>query len=364
MYSCAQLQMVFQTKGYSNKLTLWSADKDRLTSALNFAPSSQGRRPCDLTSKPGGKKGDTENSMDYEEQGRRKPIGRHECAIFTNREHEAAESCRSYKNCEKNPGHENFISVQVFKDIYLSRLQSDEQREKFRSRIDKTVRLRVDCTSQARPDVDKMAEYRGSSKMRVGTGCVYSVQEPKYDEPCVCFKCDGNVAKKQWRFNVMTAKHVVYNMEEAKETKIDFFYDDDSCNRPRDGRMKSARGVEVIRSEPDMDWCEMWCVTCDEDLGERIEKFDKRVSNNCKLTYQDLSQLGLLSSGDEDCLPALIVSHPHGQPKKITVGEVTHQDIENFRVYYNTPTCPGSSGAPVFGDTRLWGLLPVHSGSA
>ncbi|GFS24263.1 hypothetical protein ElyMa_001659200 [Elysia marginata] len=123
--------------------------------------------------------------------------GGHECAIFTSREHEAAESCWGYKNCEKNPGHKNFISVQDFKDNYLPRLQSDEQRELLRSWIDKTVRLRVDCTSQARPDDDDMAEYRGTSKMRVGTGCVWYVEEPKYDEPCDCPKCGGNVARKQ-----------------------------------------------------------------------------------------------------------------------------------------------------------------------
>ncbi|GFR82260.1 hypothetical protein ElyMa_000622600 [Elysia marginata] len=183
-------------------------------------------------------------------------LGRHECAIFTSREHEAAESCHSYKNCEKNPGHENFISAQDFINNYLPRLQSDEEREKFRSMIDKTVRLRVDCTSRARPDDDDMAGDRGTNKMRVGTGYVCNVDKPKYNEPCVCSNCHGNVARKQWRFTVHTAEHVVYNTEEAKETKIDFFYDDDSSDT--DGRMKSAWGVEVRESAPDRDWCDMW----------------------------------------------------------------------------------------------------------
>ncbi|GFR75020.1 hypothetical protein ElyMa_002178000 [Elysia marginata] len=97
----------------------------------------------------------------------KKNYSRHECAIFTSREHEAAESFWGYENCEKNPGHENFISVQDFKDNYLPRLQSDEQRERFRSRIDRTVRLRVNCTSRTRPDDDDMAEYRGTSMIRV-----------------------------------------------------------------------------------------------------------------------------------------------------------------------------------------------------
>ncbi|GFS18618.1 hypothetical protein ElyMa_003267600, partial [Elysia marginata] len=233
--------------------------------------------------------------------------GGHECAIFTSREHEAAESCWGYKNCEKNPGHKNFISVQDCKDIYLPRLQSDYQREKFRSWIDRTVRLRVNCTSQDRPDGYPMAEYRGNSIMRVGTGSVRYVEKPKYNKPCVCPKCHGNVARKQWRFRVLTAQHVVYNTEEAKKTKIDFFYDDDSCKS--DGRMKSVWGVEVTGCGADTDWCLMLCVTCDEDLGERIEKIDSGYELDDKLTYRDLSQLGLLPSGDEDL--ALIVSHPH-----------------------------------------------------
>ncbi|GFS24266.1 hypothetical protein ElyMa_001659300 [Elysia marginata] len=134
--------------------------------------------------------------------------------------------------------------------------------------------------------------------------------------------------------------------------------------------MKSAWGVKVIRSRPDMDRCCMDCVTCDEYLGERIEEFDSsfvldedhQVVWYDKLTYRDLSQLGLLPSGDEDCEPVLIVSHPHGQPKKITVGKVTDQDEEIDRLDYNTPTCPGSSGATVFRSGRLWGWS-VHSGS-
>ncbi|GFR75016.1 hypothetical protein ElyMa_002177900 [Elysia marginata] len=124
--------------------------------------------------------------------------------------------------------------------------------------------------------------------------------------------------------------------------------------------MKSAWGVEVIGSRPNMDCCGMLCVTCDEDLGKRIDRHDVFHDDPYR---HDLSQLGLLPSGHKDCDFALIVSHPHGQPKNITVGEVTHQDRENQRVDYNTPTCPGSSGAIVFRSYRWLWLLPVHCGS-
>ena len=46
---------------------------------------------------------------------------------------------------------------------------------------------------------------------------------------------------------------------------------------------------------------------------------------------------------------ALVVSHPHGQPKKITVGK-WRRDVDKEDVFYeeyHAATCPGSSGAPV-----------------
>ncbi|GFR76033.1 hypothetical protein ElyMa_000470800 [Elysia marginata] len=128
--------------------------------------------------------------------------------------------------------------------------------------------------------------------------------------------------------------------------------------------MKSVCALKVDRSIYDRDRCEMLCVTCDEDLGDKIQsayhyRFDK-------LNHQDLSDLGLLPSFDKDCRPVLIVSHPHGKAKKITAGEVKYRfrDGGYLRLEYNTPTCPGSSGAPVFGYYRdVWSLSPVHSGT-
>ncbi|GFR69986.1 hypothetical protein ElyMa_005643700 [Elysia marginata] len=296
-------------------------------------------------------------------QGRRQPTWVDpECEIFTKREHEGAESGFNWKYCKKNPGHEKFISAQDFKDNYLPRLQSREKREVFRSLIlDATVRLRVHCTSLDRPDDDQMAAHRGTCRMRVGTGFICYVYRPEYNKPCICRECNGKVARKQWRFGVKTAQHVVYNTEEAKETKIDLFCDDESCEK--DGRMKSVWGVEVECSFSNMDFCDIWCVTCDEDLGERISSAWPYRSD-IKLNCQDVSDLGLLPSCDEDCDPALIVSHPHGQPKKITVGELRYRDKENLRLEYDTPTCPGSSGAPVFWLYRdSFFFSPVHSGS-
>ena len=117
------------------------------------------------------------------------------------------------------------------------------------------------------------------------------------------------------------------------------------------------------------DVCFMDCVTHDEALGERIKSL--RTSLNSELTERldlDLSILDFLPPCEGGRSPTLIVSHPHGQPKKITLGQGrygVHPVVE-----YNAATCPGSSGAPVFvfhtdpSNRRLNLWIPtVHSGS-
>ena len=286
--------------------------------------------------------------------------GHHECEILSGElESEAAESGSLWRNCKKNPGHEEFISAKDFKDKYLPRVHTDEHRDRLRAMIDLTVRLRVRWTSPDRPDDDPFSYVRGKKIPRMGTGFIYHV--PVSDEPCV--KCNGEITRKFWRIAVHTAHHVVYNTEEAKSTSIDLFYDDDSCKL--DGRMVTVTGLEMAMVNHDRDVCVMMCVTHDEALVERISSawscwYDGRTE------ALDLSGLDCLPSCDED--PVLIVSHPHGQPKKITLGQ--WRDIDIHIVEYNAPTCPGSSGAPVFrfytyqNGWRYYLFTPVHSRSS
>ena len=235
--------------------------------------------------------------------------------------------------------------------------------------IDRTVRLRLYWTSPDRPDDDELSYHRGTVNPRMGTGFILRVFKPESDEPCPCDKCNGEITRKFWRFTVMTAAHVVYNTEEAKSTKVDLFYDDDSCKS--DGRMVTVTGLEVVKIYHDRDVCHMQCVTNDEALGERIESLRTRLDSVIRKRVDlDLSSLDFLPPcGGGRRYPILIVSHPHGQPKKITLGQGRERGYP--RVDYNTPTCPGSSGAPVlvfYRDTRNRRLnilnSPVHSGSS
>ena len=261
------------------------------------------------------------------------------------------------------------MSVQDFKDKYLPRVHTDKQRDVLRSLIDRTVRLRLYWTSPVRPDDDELSNHRGTKIPRMGTGFIRRVYDPVSGEPCPCDKCNGEITRKFWRFPVQTAAHVVYNTEEAKSTRADLFYDDDSSKF--DGRMVTVKGLEVVRIDHDRDFCYMECVTHDEALGERIESlWTSFYSVIRKRVDLDLSSLDFLPPcGGGRRSPTLIISHPHGQPKKITLGQGRNGEFP--LVEYNTPTCRGSSGAPVFvfnrkPRTRRFYLLMslVHSGSS
>ncbi|RUS86729.1 hypothetical protein EGW08_005519 [Elysia chlorotica] len=196
-----------------------------------------------------------------------KQKGHHECEML-GRGPEGAESASLWDQCKKNAGHKKFISVGSFSDTHLPAGLSDKQREMLKTAVDRTVRLRVQWTSLERSAQDYMSEYRGTDRLRLGTGFVRHVGETRQNEPCPCRKCGGKVAVKFWAFTVQTARHVVFNAEEAKRTKVDLFYDDKECGQ--DGRMKSVWAVGVKWVNAAMDISVLLCVTHDDDLVSRI----------------------------------------------------------------------------------------------
>ena len=136
------------------------------------------------------------------------------------------------------------MSVNDFIDC-LSCSEGEPVREWVRAIADLTVRLRVGYTSQDRPDGDPLCGNRGKSIPRVGTGLIYRV-DSKINEPCPCVYCDGQKVRKFWRFGVRTAQHVVYDTEEAKRTRLDLFYDDETSRQ--DGKVVTVWALRVDRS--------------------------------------------------------------------------------------------------------------------
>ena len=250
--------------------------------------------------------------------------------------------------------------------------------------VDLTVRIRVSRTSRARPADDVLSNCRGDDRLRVGTGFVWRARS-NTNKPCPCEECDGKIMRKHWTFYVRTAQHVVYNTEEAQGTRIDLFYDDE--NSLENKQAVTVFASRVVWSSAGCDVCHMECVTHDEKIGERIESLLRRVlslfycNTYCSFSPKMLAPSDrykeLLTGGCHD--HAMIVSHPHGRPKQITVGKVRGGLKRDHRyVEYYAATCPGSSGAPVIRLNRgrrdqrwllilinfchwYWGL--VHSGT-
>ncbi|RUS73506.1 hypothetical protein EGW08_018721 [Elysia chlorotica] len=159
-------------------------------------------------------------------------------------------------------------------------------------------------------------------------------------------------------FRIHTANHVVFDDAEARQTIVEFFYDDH-----RDVRhVIRARGVRVTRSDLDGDYCVLDCVTHDAKLGPALDAVRREWSSlwnevKDKLYGSDVS---------------MVVSHPHGCSKQFSVGRCLSREWGQaaggqgwYRYTYDVPTCPGSSGAPVWvpgRDGLLSGYAP-HSGS-
>lgn len=79
----------------------------------------------------------------------------------------------------------------------------------------------------------------------------------------------------------------------------------------------------------------------DDNAGENKEKVsvdDDDYDNNN------------VDGNDEDDMLLIHISHPHGKSKHITVGKQTqcHTGDGFYRPLYTVPTCPGSSGGPVW----------------
>ncbi|GFO44809.1 hypothetical protein PoB_007131400 [Plakobranchus ocellatus] len=283
-------------------------------------------------------------SRKQKERVRKKKMdqGHHECEVLGCGP-EAAESASAWNSCRKNPGHLSFIPVAKFCEHKLPQDWWEQMALDYvRNMSTRTVRLRVGYTSKRRPRDYSFYKDRGSNILHTGSGWLHALAPGV--GPCQCSRCAGSSTstrhKKWYEIYIDTACHVVFNSEEAKSTIVDFFYDDETARV--DGRMKSVSGLELMHRDVDDDWCRMICATHDKFLVDTLKFCQKNrfllwhfFVTNPNRGFQNL---------------CVIVSHPHGQSKQITVGEIERwemRDLQKKRFVYSTDTCPGSSGAPV-----------------
>uniref|UniRef100_A0A2C9LES5 Uncharacterized protein n=1 Tax=Biomphalaria glabrata TaxID=6526 RepID=A0A2C9LES5_BIOGL len=286
---------------------------------------------------------------------------------------------KHWSDCVKCPGHTQFIPTERFEKNHLpEKYRNQDLFDFIKSQADLTVRVEVRKISPDRPDVTPVskrifprADKKGGTNFRLGTGTMRQVfkflngnthknlgKHSEHHTHCWCTACQRSETPSNvwWEFNVETAAHVVYDDIEARHATLTLFYDSDSSSKVIIDK------VSVIHSDVERDFSVLECVTCDVQLGEKLERVWKSFDRLWVKVYNQYKE-----SSEAERL-TFIVSHPHGSTKQISIGRWTEQKLVGQcynRFVYTTCTCPGSSGAPVHvvGSNWWWRDQHVHSGT-
>ncbi|GFO41620.1 hypothetical protein PoB_006812500 [Plakobranchus ocellatus] len=269
--------------------------------------------------------------------------GDHECEVY-GAGCEVAEGNKAWRSCEKNPGHERFIPASEFSiDDIPEEYRIQSLFDPVKSFLDVVVRLRVNYTSEKRPKGYPFHDSGGKYETHTGSGVLFHIDtfEGEWGSPSASAETDAP-CQKWYVVSLATACHVVYNSEEAKETTMDFFYDDEDSRK--DGRMKSLQVHEMSKKDIHGDLCILECVTRDDSLIEQLQLIlDPKMQLNPFFKNREQLQL-------QDKSLCFVISHPHGRPKQITIGYTeSYEFMKSSRILlkYKTDTCHGSSGGLV-----------------
>ncbi|XP_059166638.1 uncharacterized protein LOC131948927 [Physella acuta] len=225
------------------------------------------------------------------------------------------------KSCKND--HEGFIPMEKFKIEDLPRrYQKKEVFQGIKSLSHLTVRVLVQ--SEDRHHETNKIGYG----QKVGTGTVSDV--------CYQHKCISIISALISIFNIYfewtrkttasvvitTAYHVVGNDEEASRTKVELFYDDDSSRK----MVQFLKGSHVVAKNENEDWCIFICKTGDLKLARKLEAQVKKHESLQKKIKKVLP-------GPSDL--AVVVSHPHGGPKHVSIGTYAVSEPARFVVIGN-----------------------------
>ncbi|KAH9495351.1 hypothetical protein Btru_017521 [Bulinus truncatus] len=173
--------------------------------------------------------------------------------------------------------------------------------------------------------------------------------------PCSVCQLSTHPVKRWGHINVITATHVIFNVEEAKHATCRLDYNTDN------GPYTEVQGWGRDGSDIIEDRYLLTCVTHDESLLDRLRKQVDHYNDICFKVYKKY-----LASKNIDRL-AILVSHPHGCGKRISFGEWKDRYLVGHgttKYSYTSATCPGSSGAPIYMLGRSgwrWMYYHVHS---
>ncbi|XP_059156693.1 uncharacterized protein LOC131941447 [Physella acuta] len=163
------------------------------------------------------------------------------------------------KECKKS--HAGFIPVTVLSTEDFPANYRDIDLYNFTKALaDLTVRVAVTFTSPDRPEfvpgtTDPYPCYntRGQNSLRTGTGRVGVVTKytegMDYYRTCPCPDCDHSdtPSKVWWEVGVVTATHVVFDSNEARQSRCRLWFDDDQSP------VVKIYGCEVYVSDTEKD---------------------------------------------------------------------------------------------------------------
>ncbi|XP_059160154.1 uncharacterized protein LOC131943867 [Physella acuta] len=275
-----------------------------------------------------------------------------------------------WANCRKNPDHKHFIPVNNLSLEYFPPDYRENDIYDFTKAIsDLTVRIAITFASPDRPefvqDTDEpypCYQIRDKHVLRTGTGKVCRVT--KHTEgmdghnTCPCPECKhpNTPSKIWWEVVVLTASHVVYDDSEARQSSCRLWFDEENCP------IVNIHGWKVVGFHTVGDVCELSCTTHDEELCCKLQEMLLRENG----LFQKLSDKYKCRK-DVDKL-TIIVSHPHGCSKQVSIGFWVHRQVyqqlmgKATSYTYTASTCPGSSGAMVYRLGYSWPAHP-HSGA-
>ncbi|XP_059166724.1 uncharacterized protein LOC131948992 [Physella acuta] len=255
-------------------------------------------------------------------------------------------------SCLKNPGHLGFVPIKALTTDALPASSHPEVYDLIKALGDITVRIAVPFTSLDRPEFlpgtkDPYPSYntRGQNSLRTGTGRVWRLN--KFTEgmddyrTCPCPECEHSdtPSKEWWNVVIATSTHVVFDPSEALKCRCRLWFDEDTSP------VVNVYGWGEGFFDIDSDWCLVFCATHDLFIGDKMQKMVERFDGLC-VDVMDTCR------GDKDVDKlTIIVSHPHGCAKQVSIGHWVDRNDEDSRwtrYTYTTSTCPGSSGALVY----------------
>uniref|UniRef100_A0A0B7AM22 Peptidase S1 domain-containing protein n=1 Tax=Arion vulgaris TaxID=1028688 RepID=A0A0B7AM22_9EUPU len=262
------------------------------------------------------------------------------------------------KKCSKHPGHIDFIPVLEFGKQHLpEKYRNDLIVDLIQYLSSLTVCLKVCKISSKRPAPPYPPPNRQET---MNQGCAISGSGHvsaafKYTEEdqnkCQCQECLSSGTPKTCfgKIFILTAAHVVHDDIEAENTSCYFFFDDEDDDIEEVKKISGLKRVEICLNE---DRCWMFGYTHDMSLVQKLHHLVEEYENLVK-KVREKYYVEWFNAEETAHKLTVIVSHPHGCCKNVSIGEFKERNIltddPDWTQYaYTTPTCPGSSGAPVF----------------